>query len=73
MEERLPEVPKIMGVMALRRNLPRVIREIEEGPVVVTQRGTPRAVLVSLKAYQTLREGLIPRGVTTSGSNPIPD
>lgn len=73
MEERLPEVPKILGIMALRRNLPRVIREIEEGPVVVTQRGTPRAVLLSLKAYQTLREGLVPGGVSTSGSNPIPD
>jgi len=73
MEERLPKVPKIMGTMALRQNLPRVIREIEEGPVVVTQRGTAKAVLLSLKAYRTLREGLVPGGVATSGSNPIPD
>jgi prevent-host-death family protein len=73
MEERLPEVPRIMGVMALRQNLPRVIREIEEGPVVVTQRGTPKAVLLSLAAYQTLRERLAPYGVTTTGSSPVPD
>jgi len=60
MEEMLPQVPRIMGVMELRQNLPRVIREIEEGPVVVTQRGTAKAVLLSLKGYQTLRERLGP-------------
>lgn len=42
-------------IAVVKRELARVLREAHEGPVIITRRGQPDAVLMSYSDYQHLR------------------
>jgi prevent-host-death family protein len=53
----MPKRTKPVSVTELRANLSRVVRRARSShePIVVTERGRPSAVLLSLEAYTALR------------------
>jgi prevent-host-death family protein len=46
-----------VGAYELRKNLPVLLRQLQKGQegVVVTQKGKPAGMLISLKAYQEMK------------------
>jgi prevent-host-death family protein len=53
----MPKRTKPVSVTELRANLSRVVRRVRSShePIVLTERGKPSAVLLSLEAYAALR------------------
>lgn len=51
-------IPALMGISALRLRQNEVLQKLKEGPLVLTQRSQPVAVLVDPKQWNELMERL---------------
>lgn len=47
-------VPQISSVTAIQRNYSTLLRQVKEGPVFLTQRSKPTAVMLSIGDYEKL-------------------